>query len=249
MDERCERVRQSIDWFLDDELDGEATLELEAHLNSCSHCRDYFEMRLELRGVVRAAGESVRCPAKLRQKVVKVLDVERRRTRWSMRRWPAAAAAAAVLVAFVWRGGLAGEDLDAVAERHARNLPMDVVSANVSQVQQYFRGKLPFRVALPKLRDRPESNCGGRLVHLRNQDAAYVRCDLPQGKVSLFVYQDSDAGFHELAPLYRLGRSRFMIKQVRGYTVAKWHASGLTYSLVADMPQKEVYKVLQASLR
>ena len=82
--------------------------------------------------------------------------------------------------------------------------PMDVIAGNVSQVQEYFNGKLPFAVRLPEVPQPLLKSLGGRVTHLRDRDAAYVRYDMPRGRVSVFVYEDTDDD-SEVAPLYVVG--------------------------------------------
>ena len=127
---------------------------------------------------------------------------------------------------------------------------MDVVAADVAQVQEYFNRKLPFTVRLPRLAGGTVSSLGGRVVNLRDRDAAYVRYNVPEGRVSVFVYEDPDEDLSsEVAPLYRLGDHRVIVREVHGYRVAKWRAAGLTYSLITDLPPREFTQLLPATVR
>lgn len=247
----CEEVKGAIPWLLDDELDPAHAIEIEAHLQECSSCRAVLEREGRMRVLLRRTAEEVRAPESLRRRVLATLQHERRRQHVAYRVWPAAMAAA-VLLSFVWQGStgaLADEDLEEAAVRHARHLPMDVVAGELDQVQRYFDGKLPFAVRVPQfVRNEPVSiQLGGRVVNLSNQDAAYVHYDLPRGRVSLFVYPEARAGSSELAPLYRMGARRMVIRHVRGYSAAKWRANGLVYSVVSDLPEREFSQVLTAS--
>jgi hypothetical protein len=184
----------------------------------------------------------------LRRSVREAIERERRGRSIAFRAWPAAAAAA-ILLAFIWKGasGSFGADLEDAAERHARDLPMDVVAADVTQVQRYFNGKLPFSVRLPHIA-MGVSSLGGRVTHLRDHDAAYVRYDMPRGRLSMFVYEDPGEDFpSEVAPGFVLGNHRMLVKQVHGYTVAKWTSAGLMYSVVTDLPAQEFATLMRTS--
>jgi anti-sigma factor RsiW len=158
------------------------------------------------------------------------------------------------LASFIWQGATGqaeAQDLEEAAVRHSRNLPMDVVAGDLVKVEQYFDGKLPFAVHIPDVvRNQPVSvQLGGRVIDLSNQEAAYVRYDLPGGRMSVFVYPDLHMVHSEVIPGYVMGDRHVRIRQVRGYTTAQWHSQGLVYSLVTDLPEHELANVLTASMR
>ncbi len=246
---RCDEAKRALVWLIDNELEPALSLELEAHVDTCGDCRAEFEHEGRLREMTRRAGAKITAPPSLRRNIREVLDAERGRgSRW-MQLWPAMAAAA-VLISFIWRGaggpsiGWAPE-LEEAAARHARNLPMDVVSADVSQVQSFFNEKLPFAMRVPRVNAEPLQRLGGRITQLHNRDAAYVRYEVPRGRVSLFVYEDPrPAGPNDAPMLYRIGSTKVQLQRVRGYTVAQWRSSGLVYSVITDLPESELAHVV-----
>jgi anti-sigma factor RsiW len=245
----CDEIQRCIPWLLDDELDPEQSLEVEAHLGACATCRALLAREGQLRLVLRRAAASVAVPLSLRNRIHEAMERERRgATGWS-KTWPAVAAAA-ILLSFIWKGGNGGlpGDLEELARRHARDLPMDVVAPDVAQVQSYLSGKLPFAVQLPKLAaEEPMKLLGGRIIQLNDRDAAYVRYDTPHGRVSMVVYEDGASApqvVSEVAPMYHLGDRAVLVKRVRGYTAAQWKSSGLVYSVVTDLPENEFTLVL-----
>lgn len=239
----CEEFERAIPWFLDDELDSEYAFEFEEHLGHCAHCRARLEAEGRLRLALRRASSTIAAPARLRARLNEAIEQEARaRSSWS-RRWPAAAAAA-ILLAFVWKGasGESVEDLQEAAARHARNLPMDVVAADLSQVQSYLSSKLPFAVNIPSPVEKP-STLGGRITQIANRDAAYVRYEVPRGRVSIFVYESPDSSIVEEGPRYRFGQENVMLRRVRGYTAMRWQRNGLVYSVVTDLPEGELSRI------
>jgi anti-sigma factor (TIGR02949 family) len=233
----CSEVIRQIPWLLDDELDAATAHEIESHIHTCDSCRVVLEQEGRLRLALRQVGAQVTVPATLRRKVHELIERERPQPRL-LRAWPFAAAVALLLV-FIWKGGAGSSvtDLDVVAR--VPDLPMDVVAADVAQLQAYFSRKLPFAVRLPHISDDSVSTFSGRVMNLRDRDTAYVRYNMPRGQVSMFVYEDNGDDFPEIAPLYRIGNERMVVKEVHGYTVAKWRSSGLTYSVVTDLPIEE----------
>ena len=252
MDPTCEEIQRSIPWLLDDELDAEQSLEVEAHLGTCGACRAQLERQGHLRLALRRAAASIAVPVSLQNRLHDVMDRERRaQTGWN-KAWPAVAAAA-ILLSFIWKGANGGltSDFEELATRHSRDLPMDVVAPDVGEVQTYLSGKLPFAVRIPTLSaEGPLKLLGGRVIQLNDhRDAAYVRYDMPHGRVSMVVYQDgANQEMPEIAPMYTLGNQQVMLKRVRGYSAAKWKASGLVYSVVTDLPESELSLVLHQSI-
>ena len=208
----CDEARRAIPWFLDDELDAVQSLELEGHITDCVMCRAVLERESHLRLTVRRASRAVHAPASLRQNVRRMMSQERTRQGFGHRVWPAAMAAAALL-AFVWRGPSNDPypELAEAASYHARNIPMDVTARDVHAVKQYFSQKLPFAVELPEIEHSRESRAellwGGRVANVGERDAAYVRYETPQGRLSIFVYEDPYGEVAGAEPLYRLGET------------------------------------------
>ena len=229
---RCDDTERAIPWLLDDELQPDQVLALEAHLATCPTCRASYERESRLRLVVRRAGASVTAPPALRHRIRDLLDAEERRVT-GFRPLVPAFAAVAILFAFIWRGAGGGlgwaPEIEEAAARHARNLPMDVVAADAGQVQRFFADKLPFAVRVPQVAAMPAAMLGGRVTQLHNREAAFVRYEVPRGRVSVFVYEDARPELTEGVGFYQLGRQRVQLGRVRGYTVARWRQSGLVY--------------------
>jgi len=249
---KCDEAQRAIPWLLDDELESTTTLELEAHITACTECRAMYEREGRLGLVLRRAGASVVAPPALRHRIRDLLDAEERRSS-GLRQLVPVVAAVAILAAFSLRGagatlGFAPEAEEAAA-RYARNLPMDVVAADLGQVQSFFNDKLPFAVRVPRVTTAPVQLLGGRITQIHNRDAAYVRYDVPSGRVSVFVYEDTRPELNEGAAYYRIGQQRVQVQRVRGYTVAHWRQAGLAYSLVTDLPEAEFVRAVDLSDR
>ena len=244
---KCDEVMRAIPWLLDDELESTQALELESHLATCAACRGVYEHEGRLRLLVRRAGDGIHAPPALRHRIRDLLDLEVRRSN-GIRQLVPAFAAVAILAAFIWRGAGGGiswaPEVDEAAARHALSLPMDVVAADVGQVQSFFNDKLPFAVHVPRVTAAPVAMLGGRITQIHNRDAAYLRYDVPRGRLSVFVYEDPRPEMNEGAVYYQIGNQHVQLQRVRGYTVARWRQSGLVYSLVTDLPEAEFVRVV-----
>ncbi len=246
----CEETQRSIAWFLDDELDPEQALEMESHLEGCGACRALLESEGRLRLALRRAASSMTAPARLRRRLNEAMVHERRRSSPWVRRWPAVAAAA-ILLAFLWKGASPGEsdELIEAAAFHARNLPVMMETDDVEKVRQFFTGKLPFAVQLPHLAATTERTAnvvpvrfGGRVTQFNNRDTAYVRYQTPRGQLSVFVYESSPGGIMRGGPFYRVGNQKVLVKRVRGFTAMRWQRDGLVYSVVTDLPERDLVR-------
>jgi anti-sigma factor RsiW len=123
--------------------------------------------------------------------------------------------------------------------QHAQgNLALDLHSDSMQTINEWFKTKLPFSLALPTSplapgEERPYSLEGARLVHVRGKSAAYIAYRMPKGTASLIVTPDSAAvasggvevDFTELS---------FHYSTVEGYKVVTWSAHRLTYALVSE---------------
>jgi anti-sigma factor RsiW len=164
---------------------------------------------------------------------------------WPLIRWlvPAMALMAVVGVLKIMPSSLSGPDFAEFAVRthrqHAQgNLALDVRSDSLQTLNEWFKTKLQFSLALPLSpsapgEERPYRLEGARLVQVRAKTAAYVAYQMQKGAASLMVTPDSEAiasggvevDFAKLSLHYAT---------VEGYKVVTWSAHGLTYALVSE---------------
>lgn len=241
----CTESQQLIPWLLDDELDAAQRLILEEHLGQCGDCRAFLEHEGQLRLVVRRSAGSFIAPRSLQVRVRDTLDSSSSSRPRLQRFWPAAAAAAVLIGVLVQESGVGfGSDWEPLMRPHARNLPMDVVTPVHATVQSYLTGRLPFAVQLPRFKAKESSLLGGRVTHVENRDAAYVKYRLPSGELSVFVYEDRGLNIPAIEPLYRIRDRRIIMERVRGYSVARWRDKGIVYSVISDLPTGELKAIL-----
>ena len=238
----CEESRRLIPFFLDDELDAEQSLLMEVHVAACESCQRELAQEGELRVALRRAAKRVVAPESLRRRIQAEIAASEKRPS-GFRRMVPLAAAAALLIALV--GGQmfdrTGDEFSVVTARHARNLPMDVSGGDWHNVQSYLNTRLPFAVRKPEVGEAQSAALvGGRITQVGNQEAAYLRYRLPRGHISIFVYQDQGGQPSEVAPGYRLGRHEVMMRQMKGLNIARWREGGLVYSVVSELPEREI---------
>jgi len=123
-------------------------------------------------------------------------------------------------------------------KQHARgSLALDVRSESQQALNEWFKMKSPFSLALPAApaapgEERPYRLEGARLVQLGGKTAAYIAYRMQTGPVGLMVTPDSVAvasGGVEVD----FKKVSFHYGMVEGYKVVSWSIHGLTYALVS----------------
>ena len=69
----CEESMEMLWQFLDKELDGAATGELQRHLEECRHCFSKAEFEQRLRAMVRRSCSCEHAPPELRERLSKLI--------------------------------------------------------------------------------------------------------------------------------------------------------------------------------
>lgn len=190
----CTTPFDSLSAYVDAELSRDAELELRRHLDSCARCRELVETLMGLKAAVAATSDVRPLPHTLRERIATLHRESSRPRPW--RGWLALAASVCIVFAGVaaWRAlgprAMLEESVvealvaDHVHFREALDAPQ-VRSADPVEVGAWFAGKLPFSVALPRLRSA--SLVGGRLCSLWGQKVAVGFYDTQGERVSLFV--------------------------------------------------------------
>jgi anti-sigma factor RsiW len=163
------------------------------------------------------------------------------RARPNMRRWLAAAATIAMLLAgtgrAAWMAGEASARRDAQAEQvlagHVRSLMgthlADVASTDQHTVKPWFDGRLDFAPPVYDLADQGFPLTGGRLDYVDGHRAAAMVYARRKHWINLFVWPvDADA---PSAPRWQTRR---------GYHMAQWDAAGMRHWAVSDVNEAEL---------
>ena len=160
-------------------------------------------------------------------------------------RWlvPALALTVIALVVLIGPTPLSGSKFAEVAvsthRQHAQGaLALDVRTDSQQTLNEWFKAKSPFLLALPTSpalpgEERPYRLEGARLVQVGSKSAMYIAYQTETGPVSLMVTPDSvavasggvKADFKKVSFHYRM---------VEGYKVVTWSLRGRTYALVSQ---------------
>lgn len=262
----CNEYQAKIYPYLDNELTGEERADLESHLNTCAVCKREMEEVSAFTQRVRAARPSIAAPESLKDAVARKLHEAQMASPGSVfpspvkRRshvlsWATTAAAAAILiVAGVLarsyggnRSGMRAMEQAAITVHQGieqKTLPLDVSSDSSSEVSSWFskRVSFPFRMANSGIasEDRAQYKLlGGRLVTVKNQQAAMLAFSLPHQVVTMLVASDSVGKASGGSTVLSNGIT-FHSHQQAGLHVVSWNTHGLTYVLTSNQSMGNV---------
>jgi anti-sigma factor RsiW len=256
----CSELTRSIDAYLDGEFDVRERAEADAHLTGCPRCATLVESQGRLRAALRAKlreamgyeGPAGHAPPALRTRIHQALLRERRPLwRRALAPVPLATLAACCAGALVVFAGQGSDDalVEEAVRRHNRDLPLEVTAAavGVESIPLWFAGKLDFNPTPPRFRETGVRVVGARLSHLRELPAAYIRYELPRGHAGLFIVDDPDRRFAPSRRPFRPSPAAVRIVHARGYNVAVWRHKEMAYSLVSDLDEQALTRLVQAA--
>jgi anti-sigma factor RsiW len=118
------------------------------------------------------------------------------------------------------------------------NLALDVRSDSQQTLNEWFKAKSPFSLALPASppgpgEERPYRLEGARLVQVGSKSAVYIAYQMETGPVSLMVTPDSVAVASGGVKV-DFKKVSFHYRMVEGYKVVTWSLRGRTYALVSQ---------------
>jgi len=264
----CEAFESRLHALADGELDGAAAAEVRGHLLGCPACAGELEAIRALGAAIReraprhAASDALRArlqsaapgasdgvsgmaedvdPPDAGTRGVPVIPLGGRARRPAPRRWLAAAAAVAVLLAGVarvsWSGGAAAARRDLVAQAvlasHVRSLIgthlTDVASTDQHTVKPWFDGRVDFAPPVNDLEDQGFPLLGGRLDYLDGREVAALVYGRRRHFINLFVW-----------PVEGEGASAARWETRRGYHLATWDDGGIRHWAVSDLSRGEM---------
>jgi anti-sigma factor RsiW len=239
----CEPWREKLDAYLDGELSSDATRAVDEHLRGCPACAAQSLSRLQLKRVVRGAGQRYTPDSAFRARIQKsIAPHSRARSEWF---WiPVFAAAIVLLVVgaiFLAAGRersaeqqLLGELADLHVATLASTNPVDVVSTDRHTVKPWFEGKIPFTFNLPELQDSPFTLVGGKVSYLNQTPGAELIFRVRQHEISVFIFQERAFGNVPAQDADQTARS---------FTVRSWNHNGLRYFVISDVAAQDIDKL------
>jgi len=259
----CSDVERFLEPYLDGEFDAAERAELENHLSVCSRCRGATAAALSYRSTLRtklreatapgtAAGTA---PEALRRRISESLDrAEAPALLWWRRivaPLPVAALTACLAGALVVFAGHRTTDplVEEAVRKHARDLPLEVSAASVAPelIPGMLATHLDFNPRPPAFQANGVRLVGARLAQLRDWPAAYMRYQTPGGPVGLFIIDDPDRRVAQSGREVRAGPATIRLINARGYNVAVWRRNEIVYSLVSDLDEDDLVRLVETA--
>ena len=253
---QCERTRELLDAYHDQELDLRERREVAAHLETCSNCS---AIASEIRHVSQQLAVVGREPVstELRARITAALAKEdaqssSRLTRIlgvhapGLMRQAAVLAFACGLTALATTMILSRAEKSALLERevvsaHLRSLlqesPIQVASSDTHAVKPWFSGRVDFSPPVKDLTAEGFPLLGGRVDYIGGRRVAALVYRRNLHIVNVFLWPSDNRG--EVVP---------RVDALKGYNVLLWNNGGLTYWAVSDLNGDEL-RQLQSLLQ
>jgi anti-sigma factor RsiW len=227
----CDRMKDLVHAYLDEELSLTEQLSFEQHLATCPECEQAHRTFMQLREQIRAGNATFDMPASLETKLRRSLPAKK----FPLRPLLAMAAMLMILIGstavVLSRAGHSSLEQDLV-DAHVRSLQanhlLDVVSTDQHTVKPWFDGKLDFA---PPVRDLAADGfplIGGRLDYLRNHPVAAMIYQRGKHPINLFAWPESGAD------------KSIKTSTINGYQVVEWRRAGMRQVAVSDLNAQEL---------
>ena len=234
----CTLHRHLLEAYLDGELGFERTLEVEAHLASCTVCSSEVQSWKDIRTAMEGPELYHRAPAHLEGKLRNLLPQTQTQSRsWFQRSiWAAGGAAfatAVLLISFVVTRPAGPSPAQDLVVSHVRSLLadhlMDVISTDQHTVKPWFDGKLDFAPPVQDFSAEGYPLAGGRLDYLENRKVAVLIYHRALHIINVYVWPAQDNG-----------SSAISTQTINGYNVLSWRNHGFEFRAVSDLNTAEL---------
>jgi anti-sigma factor RsiW len=229
---KCERARSRMDAYLDSQLDGPSSAELESHLRSCRSCEPLLLEGRRLRELYRGDLPRFTAPAGLSDRIRTTIRGESRRSSYSSLWWlSAAAVAAAVCLLILFHAGpeqqIRVDAVRAFARAQLTNHFCDITSADAAVVQSWLQAKLQYS---PPVVDVPDYEMrGGRIEKIRDRTVAAIVYRRHKQIINVFIWPT--LARESLKPAYWSDKN---------CSACVWSRDRLSYAAVGNVSPQEM---------
>jgi anti-sigma factor RsiW len=250
--------KNSIDLYLDGELDPAATLKFQELADADPACRDLLDREEKLRLLVREELSAEQAPDMLRAKILRGIRREdRRQRRTYFTGWRAAAA---ILVAILIGGGaylrydqrdfsnIVTSSVNSHRIYAVSGEPAEYKASNERDLLPSLQRRVQFAMALPSLAQDDIRMEGGRICLLLDRKSALIFYRRANNRLSLFATDQRDIRLPNWGGKSIDGRV-VHFQEAGDYRVAVWKDGQCVYSLVAKLDEGQLTKYLAAGFK
>jgi anti-sigma factor RsiW len=245
----CAETKKYLDAFVDGELEAGLILEVESHVDGCASCAALVGLKRRIKAELNAIGARIAAPESLRSRV-ESLPARRRNRRLigAAVAVPLAAAAALLIALNVGQPPAPVEEplsavVNDVVERHARDLPLEVRSADPAAATSWFQGKVDFPVRAPQLKLAGVSFQGARLSNVQSAQAAHMAYTVDGHRVTLMIFPVEHLQLRG-GTVVRAGNRDVLLGRHNGYNVAVTIDGDMAYAVSSDLPKERLISLL-----
>lgn len=247
----CDRARELIGAYVDEELSGDDRTSVAAHVESCAACR---ELMGDIERTSRAIAGLGREPAptglasRIHSRLADIAEEKQGRKRYLPWRipptlWRQAAALAAcctlsVLLTwwFMTSAGQVDQLQQQIVAAHIRSLlqdsPIQIASSDAHTVKPWFAGRVDFAPEVKDLAAEGFPLLGGRLDYVHQHRVGALVYKRRLHIVNVFMWRAP--GTEDAAPA---------LANKNGHNVLLWTKSGVTYAAVSDLDAGELKRL------
>jgi anti-sigma factor RsiW len=244
----CDRIQLLLNGYIDSELDLVSSLDVDAHLRTCTACSSHYQLLNSLHSANSDKALYHPAPPHLEKRIRSGL----RKAGSTPPAWfpfslnwfaPSALLLACILftVGFLARGLVISSMGTSLAQQvqmaHVRSLMadhlMDVASTDQHTVKPWFDGKLDFAPPVTDLSRQGFPLIGGRLDYLDGRPVAALVYQRNKHYINVFIWPTNDkpAGPQKLSD--------------NGYNIFHWNQAGMTLWAVSDMSPDDLLTFVQ----
>lgn len=257
----CENFRAFVDPYLDGEFDAREQAMFDAHLASCSDCREFFEQRRWVQNAVKPClKETCRLPTQARERLERGLKTAQRPKRIKRaaksiaKPVPAIVLIGAAALFFMPLTGFKSNVVEEVVDQHCQPVAVELPSPKTNEVDDWFADKLPFRVATPRFKDQRVMLLGGRISRIRprgkqvSSPAAQIVYQVGGHKMSVLVFRNGETVDDSKLSEHVVRGNRLRMMDSKGHRVVLIRRGDLTYAVTSTLPKEDMLGVLGTSL-
>jgi mycothiol system anti-sigma-R factor len=235
----CHEVQTHAPPYVDGELGIDETAAVQAHLGTCSRCRQLVEGERQFRQLLRRQPRES-APAELRTRVLTRCRRQARRTRlapWVL--GSALGAAAAVLVLAVGPALLRQTPamVPGLVATHAAyagiDRPAEFLSTDPREVEAWFRERGGLRVTVADYSRAGIQLVGARLATVEARRAAFVLYEKGRTLLSVFTVPSPGGGGRLTGRRVRYRGQEYVTDERGGYRTVAWADGQTVFALVS----------------
>lgn len=244
----CLETKKYIHAYLDGELDAAHGMAVESHLRDCADCARVQRNQQSLKSALGGDALHFKMPYGLRRSIVselrRTVEPEPRRPLWWFPWTAGATALAAALVAILIVTGLNSSSsrnrlFAEITASHVRSMLAnhlkDVESTDQHTVKPWLDARLDFAPPVKNLAADGFPLVGGRLDYLDGHSVAALVYMRQKHVINLLIWPSSAAA-----------QAPWQAATSKGYHLANWAESGMTFWAVSDLNQKELLEFAEA---